>query len=617
MEASLHIPVGGTVNADTQIYIERKEDSRLVEFIEQGQFVNILTARQMGKSSLMIHALPRLHDLGFETVIVDIAGRIGTPLSQHRFYQDLLCFIARELRVPVDTESIWHSLGGASLNERFIEILREIHSKIDKKIIIFLDEIDVIVEWSFDIDELFTAIRNIYNNRTIEKFYADINFCIIGAILPNDLIRSKKRTPYNIAANLELKDFSVQSQKVDFLKLIKKFNQHGIKKPDELLARILYWTGGHPYLTMKLSSRIIEEGLDSEESLDKFINGQRGSGDLWNDNNISWVANQLYEKAKEMNLFFDFYERLLKDQHVSIDQSLEQNQLRICGIVKNNYETGSIVIRNRLYRNTFDKEWLNTLRPRDKVERYKWIAAAVGSVSFAIVSLLLTLYISVSNRIEARAGLASLNVEIGERDGGEGGGSWAKFSPSTSQGIFDEALELIEELEEIEEIKISSEKIESLKKIEGLELSHIEWLDLSQTSINDLKPLENLKGLVYLDISDTKVEDVNFLGDLKSLEWLDISGTDIDSIEFVEKIFTLQELYMNDTQVNHINKSICQNEIRILSMNDTDIINIEDILPCKSLEKISIQNTNLTFSEIDKLEKDIDVRIGNGVELYY
>jgi len=66
--------VGGMVRRDAPCYVERRADTELYENLKQGRFCYVLTARQMGKSSLMVRTAARRREEG-----VGVVDRRDTP----------------------------------------------------------------------------------------------------------------------------------------------------------------------------------------------------------------------------------------------------------------------------------------------------------------------------------------------------------------------------------------------------------------------------------------------------------------------------------------------------------------------------------------------------------
>ncbi len=72
--------VGGTLDYREHIYIERSEDDELFKLLEGGEYSNILTSRQMGKSSLMMRTAARLIERGVHVATPDVS-ELGAPAN--------------------------------------------------------------------------------------------------------------------------------------------------------------------------------------------------------------------------------------------------------------------------------------------------------------------------------------------------------------------------------------------------------------------------------------------------------------------------------------------------------------------------------------------------------
>ncbi len=71
---------GGTLRQDGASYVERQADKDRYEGLQRGEFCYVLTSRQMGKSSLMVHTATRLRGNGTAVVVLDLTA-IGQNLK--------------------------------------------------------------------------------------------------------------------------------------------------------------------------------------------------------------------------------------------------------------------------------------------------------------------------------------------------------------------------------------------------------------------------------------------------------------------------------------------------------------------------------------------------------
>jgi hypothetical protein len=112
---------GGTLWREAPSYISRPADDELFRLVSAGEYSNVLAARQMGKSSLMVQTANRLRESGVRTSILDIStlgGGISTPDAWFFGFLDELVELSRgQIAVHVPHE-IQLFLGEVKANRR-------------------------------------------------------------------------------------------------------------------------------------------------------------------------------------------------------------------------------------------------------------------------------------------------------------------------------------------------------------------------------------------------------------------------------------------------------------------------------------------------------------------
>ena len=98
------------------------------------------------------------------------------------------------------------SQGGTSDIYGLIE--KVVLERIAGRVVIFVDEIDIVRSLQFSTDEFFAAIREFYNRRARESVFNRLGFGLLGVATPTDLIRDTRMTPFNVGRRIELNDFS-------------------------------------------------------------------------------------------------------------------------------------------------------------------------------------------------------------------------------------------------------------------------------------------------------------------------------------------------------------------------------------------------------------------------
>lgn len=251
--------VGGSLKLGSSIYIERQADTDLYQALLQGEFCYVLSARQVGKSSLRIYTKQRLQAIGVRCASVDLT-RIGSAeVTPQQWYKGLMLDWMRgfEFLKTVDFKAWWNEqkeLSGPQQLSQWIDDVLLPHSGEDK-LVILIDEIDSVLSLPFATDDFFAWIRACYNQRSENPAYSRLTFALFGVATPSDLIADRTRTPFNLGRAIALTGFQLQ----EAYPLAQGLGLDAAMAA-RVLERILYWTGGQPFLTQKVCRLVVERG---------------------------------------------------------------------------------------------------------------------------------------------------------------------------------------------------------------------------------------------------------------------------------------------------------------------------------------------------------------------
>jgi WD40 repeat protein len=389
--------------------VRRAADTDLVAHLLEGLFCYVLTSRQMGKSSLMVQTAKKLREAGTKVAVLDLQ-RIGQNLTPEQWYDGLLIPLGREFGLADELDDYWNSADPAIEKmgpmHRWMTAIREVILRsVKSRIVIFVDEIDAVRGLPFSTDEFFAGIRQMYNERTLDPELERITFCLLGVATPSDLIRNVNTTPFNIGHRVELSDFT-EEEAQPLLAGLGRDEAVGHR----LLSRVLWWTGGHPYLTQRLCARVaLDETVRTGSDVDRVCT----------DTFLSSRA-----KEKDDNLLF-VRERLLRSEvdRASIpddETSTLVDVLRLAGIVT--VSGHRLSVRNRIYARVFDKQWIRINMPDAELRRQKrafyqglTVAATIallvlGVIGYQYIALRKTNSV-LSDRIAIVYGVNSVQVQ--------------------------------------------------------------------------------------------------------------------------------------------------------------------------------------------------------------
>jgi hypothetical protein len=251
----------GQVPLNSPFYVERPpiEATCYTAILKPGILIRIKAPRQMGKTSLMSRILYQGEKQGYQTGFINLWSR-ELFKNLDSFLESFCANVSLELGIEEKIDQYWKPQRYSSQTNCTNYFQSYLLKELKQPVILGLDEVDRIFQYSEIADEFFTMLRSWHekgkNNETWQKLRL-----VISHSQEVYISLDVNKSPFNVGLPIDLNKFSL-AQVQDLVK------RHGLQWSDTEINQLMGMIDGHPYLVRTALYHIATNDLTLKQFLE-------------------------------------------------------------------------------------------------------------------------------------------------------------------------------------------------------------------------------------------------------------------------------------------------------------------------------------------------------------
>ena len=250
----------GQVPLNSPFYVERPpiEATCYTAIVKPGALIRIKAPRQMGKTSLMSRILDQGEKQGYRTGFINLWSR-ELFKNLDSFLESFCANVSLELGIEEKIDQYWKPQRYSSQTNCTNYFKSYLLKELQQPVILGLDEVDRIFQYSEIADEFFTMLRSWHekgkNNETWQKLRL-----VISHSQEVYISLDVNKSPFNVGLPIDLNKFSL-AQVQDLVK------RHGLQWSDTEINQLMGMIDGHTYLVRTALYHIATNDLTLKQFL--------------------------------------------------------------------------------------------------------------------------------------------------------------------------------------------------------------------------------------------------------------------------------------------------------------------------------------------------------------